>query len=333
MNFPPLTVIVPVHNNSRTLERVFEPLLNELQPQDNILAVDDRSEDGSAAVLEKLCVPVVESRGKPGAAGTRNAGAFQAVTEWVLFVDADAVVPKGWRKKLGEKMKNAEAVQGVYSREAAGKSAATFYKNYYYFHTFTRRIKGPYIKGCGTFFFAVKRDLFNDLNGFDENISGATIEDADFSERLWARGGKIAIACEIEVLHLREYTPVELFRYEWTMMRSKALYILRRDRSRGAPSVSVAGFREMISVLSGAVFSWVFVLGLVLGAAGYSSGIPIAAAGIAATGAGQVSFQYHAVKDGGFRGARACMFILPDLLLILPASLAALLTFLSGRKY
>ena len=328
-----ITVVVPVHNNSSTLQRVIEPLKNELLPGDRILAVNDRSVDNSQSILEDLGIEVICSKGKPGAAGTRNSGGFLAETDWILFVDADAVVPTGWRKQLSDRSEGVQAVQAVYSRNAVGKSAATFYKNYYYFHTFTRRIRGPYIKGCGTFFFAVETEVFRELKGFDENIAGATIEDADFSERLWAEGGKIIIAPEIEVFHLREYTTLELFRYEWNMMKAKALYILRRDRSRGAPSISVAGFREMIPVLSGALFAWILILGLVLWAFGLPEGKFIAAASLLVTAAGQFSFKFHAVQDGGFRGIRACLFILPDLLLITPAMAAALFVYLTGKRY
>jgi len=333
MNHPCLTVIIPVHNSSSTLRQVIASVKNELGPDDALIAVDDRSSDGSRAILEEMEVTTIESAGKPGAAGTRNTGAFEAATEWILFVDSDAVVPGSWRQQLGKRMEQAEAVQGVYSRRAPGTGAATFYKNYYYFHTFTRRIRGPFIKGCGTFFFAVKRDIFKALGGFDENISGATIEDADFSERLWTGGGRIVIAPEIEVFHLREYTPLQFFRYEWKMMKAKALYILRRDRSRGAPSISVAGFREMIPVLSGAVSSWVFIAGLALWFSGFHYGPAVSILGLAVTAAGQSSFVYHALKDGGFRGGLACLYILPDLILVIPAVLAACVSFISGKKY
>jgi len=328
-----ITVVLPVHNNSSTLKRVIEPLKRELLPGDSILAVDDRSVDNSCSLLNEMEVKVVPSSGRPGAAGTRNTGGFLAETSWILFVDADAVVPSGWREKLSHRSHGVQAIQAVYSRNAVGKSAATFYKNYYYFHTFTRRIRGSYIKGCGTFFFAVKTDVFRKLQGFDENIAGATIEDADFSERLWAGGGKIIIAPEIQIFHLREYTSVELFHYEWNMMKAKALYILRRDRSRGAPSISVAGFKEMIPVLSGALFSWVFVIGLCLWAAGINWGLYMALSGLVITAGGQLSFMYHATLDGGFRGARAWFFILPDLMMIIPATVAAAIVFLTGRRY
>jgi GT2 family glycosyltransferase len=312
---------------------VIPSVQRELGPDDTLLAVDDRSSDDSRGVLERLGVPTTVSTGKPGAAGTRNTGGMAALTDWILFLDSDAVPGPGWRSRLGAEMEKADAVQAVYGPEAPGKGAATFYKNYYYHHTFTRRIRGPYIKGCGTFFFAVRTRVFRELGGFDENIAGATIEDADFSERLWARGGRILIAPSIRVYHLREYSMREFFRYEWNMMRAKALYILRRNPERGAPSISVAGFSEMFPVLGGALFSWFAVVCGILWAAGVSLAMNWFFIGLALSAGLQLPLCFHMIREGGSRGSRACLLVMPDLLLIVPASLSAVCSSIRGRRY
>ena len=305
----------------------------ELGPEDTLLAVDDRSSDDSRTVLARLEVPTTVSSGKPGAAGTRNTGGMAALTDWILFLDSDAVPEPGWRNRLEAEMDKADAVQAVYGPEAPGKGAATFYKNYYYHHTYTRRIRGPYIKGCGTFFFAVRTRVFRELGGFDENIAGATIEDADFSERLWARGGRILIAPSIRVFHLREYSIGEFFRYEWNMMRAKALYILRRNPERGAPSISVAGFSEMFPVLGGALFSWIALVFGILWAAGVSRSAGWFLIGLVLSAGLQLPLFLHMIREGGLRGLRACLLVMPDLLLIGPASLSAVFSAIRGRRY
>lgn len=327
-------MVIPVHNSQGTLERVVTRVQEELGEGDHLLAVDDRSTDGSRKLLDSLGVMTLDSTGKPGAAGARNTGGMAARTPWILFVDADAVPPEGWRDMLEARMEGeADSVQAVYGPHAPGNRAATYYKNYYYHHTFTRRIRGPWIKGCGTFFFGVETSAFRGLEGFDENIRGATIEDADFSERLWARGGKIRIAPEIQVFHLREYTLREFLGYEWNMMRAKALYILRRGRGRGAPSISVAGFSEMAPVLLGALFTWALPGGLVLAAAGCSPGLPLLLAGLLLGLGPQFPMLFRMVAAGGVRGFRAAFLALPDLLLILPASLVAALQAMAGKRY
>ncbi|MFO7626935.1 MAG: glycosyltransferase [Candidatus Fermentibacteraceae bacterium] len=324
---------MPVHNSSGTLDLVIPSVQCELGPEDRLLAVDDRSSDDSRSVLERLGVQTAASTGKPGAAGTRNTGGMAALTDWILFLDSDAVPEPGWRNRLGAEMEKSDAVQAVYGPEAPGKGAATFYKNYYYHHTFTRRIRGPYIKGCGTFFFAVRARVFRELGGFDENIAGATIEDADFSERLWTHGGRILIAPAIRVYHLREYTLTEFFRYEWNMMRAKALYILRRNPERGAPSISVAGFSEMFPVLGGALFSWFAVVCGILWASGVNWAANWFFLCLVILAGLQLPLFFHMTRAGGFRGLRACLLVVPDLLLIAPASISAVFSAIRGRRY
>lgn len=330
---PSVTVVIPVHDGASTLERVVCAALEGLLPGDRIIAVDDRSSDGSRGLLDSLGVETVTSAGGPGAACARNTGGRLAETPWILFLDSDAVPPAGWRGMLERRMDGVDAVQAVYGPDAPGNGAATFYKNFYYHYTFTRRIRGPHIKGCGTFFFAVSAARFAELGGFDERIRGATIEDADFSERLWAIGGRIAIAPEIEVYHLREYDIPSLLAYEWRMMRAKALYIIRRGRGRGTPSISVAGFGEMLPVLAGAVLPWLAAAFAGLHAFGAGWGLHAAFGGMAVLFALQVPFLAGMIRAGGFRGFRAGLLLWPDLLLIAPASLSAAAAALCGRRY
>ncbi|MEN8209137.1 MAG: glycosyltransferase, partial [Candidatus Fermentibacteria bacterium] len=277
---------------------------------------------------------IISSSGSPGAAGARNTGAFAACGEWVLFVDSDAVAPPGWRAALGQRIdQDPQAVQATYSPVAAGEHAATFYKNFYYYYTFTRRISSDYITGCGTFFFAVARSVFLELKGFDDRIPGATVEDADFGARLAGRGGRILMAREIEVYHLREYTFPELMGYEWNMMKSKVLYLLRRRSNHAVPSVSMATPLEMLPVLSGAVSIWLVPAGLIAFAAGWLWGIWLAVAGFSILTAGQAGFWFASVREGRFRGLIASIMTLPDLMLIIPAVLRGVFMYLTGRKY
>ena len=89
----------------------------------------------------------------------------------------------------------------------------------------------------------------------------------------------------------------------------------------------------MFPVISGSVFSWVFIIGLLLIPFFRPIGVYLSVFGLLFTAIGQIPFKYYAVRDGGFRGVLACFFILPDLLLILPAVVSALFSFAGGKKY
>ncbi len=333
-NSASISVVIPVHNSRNTLEAVLSPIKQELRSGDELIVVDDRSIDNPEEIAMRFGAEVISSSGSPGAAGARNTGARAAVSDWILFIDSDAVVPGGWREKLQQRIKQgSQAVQATYSSDAAGSRAATFYKNFYYYYTFTRRIGGDYITGCGTFFFAVKRSVFNELNGFDDRIPGATVEDADFAARLVGAGGRILMAPEIEIFHLREYSFRELMKYEWNMMKSKVLYFLRRDSEHAVPSVSMATPLEMLPVLSGAVSVWLLPAGLLIFASGSRQGLWLAAAALLILAAGHAGFWYASIRKAGYRGFIASLMTLPDLIFIIPAIIAGVFMHLSGRKY
>ncbi|MBN1434298.1 glycosyltransferase [Candidatus Fermentibacterales bacterium] len=332
-----VSVVIPARDCAGTLERVIGALRPELLDCDELIVVDDGSTDGTAELAASLGAQVIRNTRRRGAAGARNAGAERAAGSIILFVDSDAVVPEGWRRKLIGSLteQGADAVQAVYSPLAPGRSCSTFYKNYYYHYTFTRRIGSPWLTGCGTFFFAVRSELFVRTGGFDEEVAGASIEDADIAARIVAAGGRIWLEPGIEVYHLRVYDIPGLLLYDWRMVRAKTKYILRRRCRLHGASLSMARPRELLPVAIGAVSVW---------------GIPAGAALLPMTGAigaatslsslgllllSQAGFWTSMTRAGGLRrGLGACLVGVPDLLLMLPSALCALLSFhLLGRKY
>jgi hypothetical protein len=328
----PIAAVVPVHNGEATLEPVLEALSAELGDCDSLTVVDDRSTDASAEIARRFGARVVSSRG-PGASAARNSGAAAADAEWLLFVDSDAVPRPEWRGSLEARIRDgADGVQAVYAPEAPGKSAATYYKNYYYHYTFTRRIgEGP-TPGCGTFFLAVRRSLFDELGGFDTRIVRASVEDADFAERLTGAGGTIVMAPEIEVYHLREYGLRDLLRYEWAMVKAKVHHLLRRGGGHGPPSLSLAGPSSMAAVAAASLGIWPLLASLAVLAAGGGWAVWPAAASALLTAA-LLPFWVSMVRAGGLRGLRACAVSLPVHMVHLPAAVCAGLEHLVGRRY
>ncbi len=329
---PRLGVVVPVHNGEATLPLVLEALTSGLRDGDRLVMADDRSKDSSADIARRYGAEVVPSRA-PGASAARNAGAAACHTDWILFVDSDAVPRPGWRQRLDARLGgDCDGVQAVYAPEAPGSSAATFYKNYYYHYTFTRRIgEGP-VPGCGTFFLAVRRGLFEELEGFDARIVRASVEDADFAERLSGAGGSIVMAPEIEVYHLREYGLRDLLRYEWAMVKAKVHHLLRRGAGHGPASLSLAGPSSMLAVATASLGVWGLVLSLVLLALGAGWALwPAAASALMVLAL--LPFWASMICAGGLRGLRACMVSLAVHLVHLPAAAAAGLEHAAGRRY
>ena len=107
---PPVSIVIPARNEERNLEQALGSVLALDYPGLEIIVVNDRSTDGTGAILEKLAkqdprltVVTIESLpadwlGKPYAL---HRGAQQAQGEFILFTDADIVFhPLALRKAM-----------------------------------------------------------------------------------------------------------------------------------------------------------------------------------------------------------------------------------------
>lgn len=92
-----VSVIIPIHNAGRYLDLCLESVRQQTHHDLHIVCVDDGSNDQSAAVLQQHCDAdsrlqiISQSNAGPGSA--RNAGLAQAVGDYIMFVDADDLVP------------------------------------------------------------------------------------------------------------------------------------------------------------------------------------------------------------------------------------------------
>lgn len=90
MNVPSVSVVVPAFNAERTIRRAIDSVLEQTCPADEIIVVDDGSEDSSAAVVEEYGAAVKLLR-QPNAktAASRNRAIDHARGDWIGFLDAD----------------------------------------------------------------------------------------------------------------------------------------------------------------------------------------------------------------------------------------------------
>ena len=89
-----VTVVVPMHNASATVLNSLASITAQTQAAAQIVVVDDLSNDNSVAVVKGAGIAnldIMALARNVGPAATRNAGAREATTEWLAFLDADDV--------------------------------------------------------------------------------------------------------------------------------------------------------------------------------------------------------------------------------------------------
>lgn len=140
---PKVSVVVPVYNVEKTLERCVNSLLEQSLEDLEIILVDDGATDHSGSLADELAsrderIRVIHKQNE-GLGLTRNAGMEAARGDYVGFVDSDDYVdPAMYEKLWAEAQKTgSDIVYGGYARVYDGKisSEISFEKE----ETFTER--------------------------------------------------------------------------------------------------------------------------------------------------------------------------------------------------
>lgn len=90
---PKISVVVPVYNVEAYLEKCARSILDQSEPDLELLLIDDGSTDRSGGLCEEIAgtdsrVRVIHQENR-GLGGARNTGIEAARGEWLLFVDSD----------------------------------------------------------------------------------------------------------------------------------------------------------------------------------------------------------------------------------------------------
>ena len=96
---PPLSIVIPARNEERTLPHLLASLAAETTPADEVIVVDDHSDDGTAAIARDRGSTVIAAPPLPdgwtGKTWACHTGAEAARHPTLLFLDADVVVEPG----------------------------------------------------------------------------------------------------------------------------------------------------------------------------------------------------------------------------------------------
>ena len=93
MDTPLISVIIPVYNKEKTIEKCVDSVLRQQHPNIEIILVDDGSQDSSYELCVRLSnthsnVTVLHQENK-GVSAARNIGLKYATGEYISFVDSD----------------------------------------------------------------------------------------------------------------------------------------------------------------------------------------------------------------------------------------------------
>jgi glycosyltransferase involved in cell wall biosynthesis len=192
---PDISVIVPAYNEEKYIfDCLSSVFVWKTDRSFEVIVVDNNSEDTTAEIASKFNVKLVLEK-KPGASAARNTGASLAKSEILYFLDADCRLLPGVLGKILEAFDthpDVTIVAGppIYDRDGFLPYLITDKLQYFYFYMRIFKVitKVDLFPGGG---FAIKKDVFEKVGGFDETIDSQEIvlpDDLDLAIRLKKAG-------------------------------------------------------------------------------------------------------------------------------------------------
>ena len=204
-----ISVVIPAFNAEATISKVVEAVRGQdLSEELEVIVVDDGSTDQTAARAQRSGAVVVR-QGNRGPAGARNTGWRTAHGETVLFTDSDCRPHRDWARRLLAGFTNPEvaAVAGSYGIW----NSQSWLARHIHAEIMDRHAGMPSsIRAFGSYNVAIRKEVLEKLDGFDENYPRASGEDNDLSYRILEAGFTIAFRQEALVDHLHQES---IFRY------------------------------------------------------------------------------------------------------------------------
>jgi len=224
---PDTSVIVPVRNGERTLQRSLEAIFaTHGAGEFEVIVVDDGSIDATVAIASGFPCRVICCGQGLGPATARNLGAQAARGQRLIFVDADVFVRPDTLSLLLIALDSSPAVFATYHPEPLYRNFATLlYHTLSCFSLEDTEEKTPvFYSYCA----AIGKDLFLKMGGFDSSFTSATFEDMELGWRLAANGLFSHHLKNASVDHAVRYTLYELGRAYFRKSRDLALLLLSR---------------------------------------------------------------------------------------------------------
>lgn len=191
-----LSIIIPARNEEKTIPNLLRSLMSQIKAGDEVVVVDDHSEDNTSAVAEREGATVIKSKEMPpgwtGKTWACYQGAQSATGEILLFLDADTIIENDGLDRIIDCY---AGIGGVLSIQPYHKMRKLYEQLSAFFNlvamgSFT--VFGRMVKPIGLFgpVIALRKELYFESGGF-EKVKGAILEDLAFGNEFKKKGVKL----------------------------------------------------------------------------------------------------------------------------------------------
>jgi GT2 family glycosyltransferase/glycosyltransferase involved in cell wall biosynthesis len=215
------SIIIPVFNKAEFTAQCLDSLVKELDfSQVEIIVVDNASSDNTEEVLARFAefVRVISNERNSGFVDACNQGAAAAKGKYLVFLNNDTVVLPGWLERLVETIEAEPAVGAVGSmfiypdgslQEAGGIIWRNGEAHHYGWSASPQDRRFSFAREvdyCSAASLLIKKEVFDQLGGFDRRYAPAYYEDVDLCFGVRSLGYKVIYQPASKLVHFEGVT-------------------------------------------------------------------------------------------------------------------------------
>jgi len=233
---PLVSIIILTFNNIRYTHQCLDSVLKNTDIPYELIVVDNDSQDGTKGFLKRLKnVTVIFNEKNIGFGQGCNQGAEEAKGKYILFLNNDTIVTRGWLKNMVatiENIKDCGAVGAkiLFFNGLLQEAGTTIYRdgNCYPHGLEAYPYKNEYsylreVDHCAAVCLLVNKKLFLQIGGFDKKYYPAYYEDVDLSMEIRERGYRIYYQPNTIIYHYKSLS-LTGERVEHLIRRNTALF-------------------------------------------------------------------------------------------------------------
>ena len=260
-SYPRLSVIIAARNEAGTIENALKSILAQNYPNLEIILVNDRSNDGTDKILQKLAekdprvlIHHVEEL-PPGWLGKVNAmqqGIGRSTGVWLLFTDADVHFQEESLQRIVEVAERSSVdylcvVPEIQARQSLLKALYTVSLSSFFLATRIWEVKNQNsfvgVGACGL----VRRSLLSQNPGLPW-LKMEVVDDLALAQLVWQAGGKLDV-----------YWGRECLGVEWYPSMGELIRGLEKNLFAGAQYQYWRALLGIIGILFVAVAPWLSI--------------------------------------------------------------------------
>ncbi len=195
------SVIIPTYHRNDLLAKCLDCLAPNVQTlpveQYEVIVSDDGSQTTAQEIIrDRYPWAKWVAGSRQGPAANRNNGARYAKGEWLVFTDDDCLPDPQWLEAYAKAVVTEPSCLVFEGRTYVDRPRRTLAE------ISPANESGGYLWSCN---FAIQRQLFESISGFDERFPYAAMEDVDLRRRLTKAGYKFSFIKTASVCHPWRY--------------------------------------------------------------------------------------------------------------------------------